>query len=293
MGRILVGTASWTDKTLLASGWYPPGAKTAEERLRYYATRFPLVEVDATYYALPAERTAALWSERTPAGFTFNVKAFSLLTGHPTQRAKFPKDLRDEVPDKRNVYLKDVPDEVAAQVWGRFLGALGPLHEAGKLGLLLFQFPVWFPAGRRNREYILSVKERCAPLRICVEFRNATWMDDEHREETLGFLSDHDLPYVGVDMPQGHPSSIPPVLAATSDAAVVRFHGHSDRWNSRDIYERFAYLYGEDEMRAWAERIEELAARIETTYVIFNNCCADHSQRNAERLAELFEERRA
>src|SRR5690349_11347624 len=111
-GRILVGTASWTDKTLLESGWYPQEAKTAEDRLRFYASRFPLVEVDATYYAPPAERTACRWRDRTPADFTFNIKAFSLLTQHPTRVDVLYKDLRGLVPAKRSLYLKDVPAAV-------------------------------------------------------------------------------------------------------------------------------------------------------------------------------------
>jgi uncharacterized protein YecE (DUF72 family) len=94
MGDIRVGTASWTDKTLIESGWYPPEANTPEKRLRYYARQFPLVEVDSSYYALPAERTVAAWATRTPAGFTFNVKSFSLFTHHPTRIAALPKDLR-------------------------------------------------------------------------------------------------------------------------------------------------------------------------------------------------------
>ncbi|TDB85979.1 DUF72 domain-containing protein, partial [Micromonospora fluostatini] len=81
MGEIKVGAASWTDRTLLESGWYPATADTPEQRLAWYARRFPIVEVDATYYAPPAERTARLWVARTPAHFTFNIKAFSLLTG--------------------------------------------------------------------------------------------------------------------------------------------------------------------------------------------------------------------
>ncbi|WP_106401115.1 DUF72 domain-containing protein [Actinocorallia populi] len=288
MGEILVGTASWTDRTLLESGWYPPEAKTAESRLRFYASRFALVEVDATYYAPPAERTVCQWRDRTPEDFVFDVKAFSLLTGHPTRVDRLYKDLREQVPARGSVYLKDVPARVVEQVWERFLGALRPLREAGKLGALLFQFPPWFTAGGRNREYVLEVKERCAPARVCVEFRNGTWLSPSDREATLGFLRRHDLAYVGVDMPQGHRSSVPPVLEATSDLAVVRLHGHSDRWDSSSVYEKFAYLYGEEELGVWAGRVRELAGRAETTHVVFNNCCGDHSQRNAARLAELL-----
>ena len=76
MGDIKIGTASWTDKSLLASGWYPSGANSAEERLRYYAEQFPLVEVDSTYYFPPSEKNSQLWAERTPKDFTFNIKTF-------------------------------------------------------------------------------------------------------------------------------------------------------------------------------------------------------------------------
>jgi len=94
VGQVRLGTASWTDRTLLESGWYPPEADTPEKRLRYYARQFHLVEVDASYYALPGEQTAALWAARTPDRFTFNVKAFSLFTQHPTPVAALPVDLR-------------------------------------------------------------------------------------------------------------------------------------------------------------------------------------------------------
>ena len=87
MGRILVGTASWPDKTLLASGWYPPEAADPARRLAYYASQFPLVEVDSTYYTPPNERNSQLWAERTPEGSGFDVKAYSLLTQHPTRVA--------------------------------------------------------------------------------------------------------------------------------------------------------------------------------------------------------------
>ena len=288
MGDILVGTASWTDKTLLASGWYPPEVKTAEERLNYYAGQYPLVEVDATYYAPPAERTVGYWRDRTPEDFTFNVKAFSLLTQHPTKPKALYKDLRDKVPDKKNLYLRDVPEEVVEQVWQRFLDALWPLHEAGKLKALLFQFPQWFPIGSRNKEYILEAKRRCDPMRICVEFRNKTWMSEENQAETLDFLRGYGLPYVSVDMPQGHTSSIPPIFAATSDLAVLRLHGRVDTWTSKNIYERFGYLYDDEELAELAPKVRKLSEEAETTHVLFNNCYQDYAQRNATQLVSLL-----
>ncbi|WBC15654.1 DUF72 domain-containing protein [Micromonospora sp. WMMA1998] len=288
MGEIKVGTASWTDRTLLDSGWYPASADTPEKRLAYYARRFPLVEVDATYYSPPAERTARLWAERTPPGFTFNVKAFSLLTGHPTRVSALYKDLRPDT-DKRNVYPDDLPAQAYEEVWTRFLSALDPLVDAGKLGALLFQFPPWFTIKRDNKQYLLEVARRCAPLRPVVEFRHASWFDGDNAEETLGFLREHELPFVCVDMPQGHRSSVPPVLTATADLAVVRFHGHSDKWTSKDIHEKFGYDYSDRELRDWAPKLRELAGQAEQTHVLMNNCYRDYAQRNAATLAGLLD----
>jgi uncharacterized protein YecE (DUF72 family) len=289
MADIRVGTASWTDKTLLASGWYPPDATSAEARLRYYATQFPVVEVDSTYYTPPNEANSERWVARTPEGFRFDVKAFSLLTQHPTRPTALYKDLRPET-EKKNVYAKDLEPKVVDEVWERFLSALAPLHEAGKLGAVLFQFPQWFTLKRANKAYLLECKERAAPYRISVEFRSATWFRDEAAtEETLDFLRSYALPFVCVDMPQGHASSVPPVVAATSkEMAVVRFHGHSDKWTSRDIYERFGYSYDEDELKPWAPRLRELAEQTAETHVLLNNCYRNYAQVNARQLADLL-----
>ena len=189
---------------------------------------------------------------------------------------------------KDRVYLKDVDPALAEQAWDRFLAALEPLRDAGKLGAILLQFPPWFPIGRANKDYILACARRAAPRRVCIEFRNRTWMTEDNQAETLGFLAEHRLPYVCVDMPQGYPSSIPPVLAATSDLAVVRMHGHSDKWDSKDIYERFGYEYSPKELAEWAPKIRDLADRADTTHVLFNNCYRDYAHVNAQQLAGLL-----
>ncbi len=287
MGKILVGTASWTDKTLLASGWYPESANTAEKRLQYYARRFPLVEVDATYYSPPAETTAQLWAERSPADFLFNIKAFSLLTGHPTKLSAIYKDLRPET-DKKNVYPDDLTPQAYEDVWTRFLSALDPLVDAGKLGVILFQFPPWFTIRRSNKQYLLEVAKRCSPLRVAVELRHESWFAGDNQAETLEFLRRHHLPFVSVDMPQGHKSSIPPVLEATADLAVVRFHGHSEHWTSKDIYEKFGYLYPDKELKSWVPKLEKLARETAQTHVLMNNCRGDYAQRNAATLLDFL-----
>ena len=111
MGTILVGTASWTDKSLIQCGrYYPSDVKTAEQRLRYYASEFPIVEVDSSYYAIPSEQTVRLWAERTPGDFVFDVKAFRMFTQHQTAPRVLPKYIRESLPlDKKSLYYKDMP----------------------------------------------------------------------------------------------------------------------------------------------------------------------------------------
>lgn len=292
---VLVGTASWADKTLLESGWYPPDASTAEARLGYYAGRFPLVEVDSTYYGLPSERNAALWVERTPAHFTFNVKAFSLMTGHPTRVESLPKASRDAAPaDAKAVRPHELPGDVVDHVWELFRSALMPLHSAGKLGAILMQYPEWVLPKDQNRERILEAKERLPDYQIAVEFRRGDWMAGREADRTLSFLEKHNLVYVCLDMPQGFASSVPPVTAATSkDLAILRLHGHNtETWKKRGISaaERFNYLYSEPELAEQAKRVEALRSDARTTHVVFNNCYRDKGVINATQMQSLLEE---
>ena len=296
-GRILVGTSSWTDRTLVQeSDFYPKDVRTPEDRLRFYAGRFPIVEVDSTYYFPPTERNAALWAARTPPDFTFNVKAYTLLTNHPTRKDSLSKDLREQLPkellEKRNLYREQLPDEVVEEVWKRFRDALMPLHSAGKLGAVLCQFPQWFVISRRNKDYILECAERLSDLRIAVEFRHRSWLEERNREETLSFLEEHRLPLVCVDMPQGFDSSLPPIAAATADdLAMIRFHGRDpEAWARRDATaaERFKYLYDRRELEEWVPKIGSLAERTRETHVLFNNCYRDYAVRNAKDLQGLL-----
>ncbi len=287
MGDILVGTASWTDKSLLASGWYPSGASTAEERLKYYASNFPLVEVDSTYYFPPSEVNSRRWVERTPKAFTFNIKAFSLLTGHPTKRDVLYKDM--DLPDKNSLYPNDLDPEVVDEVWDRFKQALVPLADAGRLGVLLFQFPPWFTIARKNKDYVLECARRADPFPIAVEFRHKSWMTPDNQDETLSFLEGHALPYVCVDMPQGFKSSLPPVTAVTSDLSIIRFHGHNaQEWESGSVQRRFKYLYSDDELKEWVPRIQGMAEQSKRTHVLMNNCYRSYAQQNATELADLL-----
>jgi uncharacterized protein YecE (DUF72 family) len=291
--RILVGTCSWADKTLVDSGWYPPMAKTPEDRLRFYAEQFPIVEVDATYYGLPSERNAALWVERTPDDFVFDIKSYALFTHHPAALRSLPKDLREALPsglqEKRNLYYRDAPPDLRDELWARFNSALLPLDSAGKLGTVLFQFPPWFLPGRDSSDYILEAKQRLGQYTIAVEFRNDRWLSERNQERTLKLLAENAIPYVCVDEPQGFRSSVPSVVAATAPVALVRMHGRNyETWEKKGIgaAERFDYLYGDKELEEWLPRVRQLAEGAREVHVLMNNCHNDQAVRNARQLAD-------
>jgi uncharacterized protein YecE (DUF72 family) len=293
VGNIYYGTSSWTDKTLLASKrFYPASAKSAEDRLRYYAEQFPLVEVDSTYYALPSEKNAALWIERTPKHFVFNIKAFGLLTHHSVAPRALPAELRERAgEEKKRLYRKDFSPDALELVDDMFVSALRPLDSAGRLGAVLFQFPRWFVRSRPNIDYLRELAERF-PYRIAVEFRGPTWMEDDRADRTLSLLSDLGLAYVVVDEPQRFKTSIPPVVACTSpELALIRFHGRNEEtWEKPGLTaaERFRYLYSEEDLGRWVEPARELAGQAKQLHILMNNCYEDYGVRNAAEIADLL-----
>ncbi|TCB93430.1 DUF72 domain-containing protein [Micromonospora zingiberis] len=287
MTVIKVGTSSWADRTLLRSGWYPREVNDPAGRLGYYADRFALVEVDTSYYAVPTPETTQGWVEATPDGFTFNVKAYRLFTGHPTPVATLPADLRPAGgPDR--IRRRDLPSPAYDELWRRFRAALAPIAAADRLGAVLLQFPPWLARSDAARRRIAELADRCRPWRVAVELRHGSWFDGPAALETLAFLREHELTNCGVDMPQDRPESVPPILVATAGLAMVRMHGHSTEWDSGDKEDRFRYAYGDRELRCWSELLTELAGQADELHVLFNNCCAGQAQRDAERLAELL-----
>jgi uncharacterized protein YecE (DUF72 family) len=298
-GKILVGTCSWTDRTLVReTDFYPRKSMRAEDRLRHYASVFPIVEVDSTYYYPPTAEMAGLWVERTPAGFTMSVKAYSLLTGHPTRPDSLWPEVADRVPLehrlKRSIYLSHLPPDGVDEAFDLFRRALMPLHSAGKLGTVLFQFPRWFRPGTSSRRTLAGLPGRLPDYDLAVEFRHGSWMAEDEREKTLALLEKHGLSYVCVDEPQGFDTSVAPVVAATSDLAVVRFHGRNTAtWEDKEVTtaaERFAYRYREEELAEWVPDIRRLAASARETHALMNNCYRDHAVVNGRQLAALLGE---
>lgn len=294
--NIRIGTCGWTEKGLIDSErFYPEKKMTAEERLRFYATYFSIVEVDSTFYAVPSEQTAKLWVERTPGQFRFNVKALGLFTQHACITKALPVRVREllAAPElkKPRVYMRSLSRNAETVLWDMFRGGLTPLAEAGKLGAVHFQFPHWFHRNRVNIGYLESLQDRL-PWQIAVEFRGGGWMTEEAAPKTLALLRRLGFAYAIVDEPQGFDSSTPMVLATTAPLSILRLHGRNrDTWEAKglpDATHRFNYLYNEEELEDFEKKTERLAGESEEVHVLFNNNYRDYHVRNAAQFSQML-----
>lgn len=297
MSKILVGTASWSDKSLVDSGkFYPPTAKSSEDRLKFYASEFPIVEVDSSYYGIPDPRNGQLWAERTPDAFKFNVKAFRLFTGHQTPPAVLPKDIREVLEPTittKNVYYKDIPEEIRDELWDRFRDALAPLKHAGKLGAVHFQFAPWMAFHPENFRHIEECMAKLDGYQLAIEFRNKTWFTEKHTPRTLAFERERNLVNVIADAPQGPTNTIPAVWEVTCpELAIVRLHGRNhETWNKKGLKtsaERFNYDYATEELSDIAASVRKLAEKVGEVDVILNNNYEDQGQRNGREIARML-----
>ena len=269
--------------------FYPDGVTTAEARLRYYASRFPLVEADVGFYAIPDRAMTERWIERTPDDFVFDVKAHALMTGHATEIARLPRVIRDALPPELTktprVYAKDLPLELRDEVWRLFRDAVEPLHETGKLGAILLQFAPWIRPARHTPAMLARAREQLGDLPIAVEFRHPSWLEPRLRERVWSQLREQRMTYVVADTPPGTPTSLPLVPAITTpELCVVRLHGRrSELWGARDalVVEKYRYLYDRQELDDWLSVVLELSEQTERLHLVFNNCYANYGTTNA------------
>ncbi|MDB5802617.1 MAG: hypothetical protein JWL63_3556 [Rhodocyclales bacterium] len=288
---VRVGTSSWSDKSLIACGrFYPRGCNTADARLRFYAAQFPLVEVDASYYAMPTPQNSQIWAERTPNDFVMNMKAFRLFTGHHTAPNALPQDIQKALPPtlKQNFFYRDVPPSIRDELWRRFVDALQPLKTANKLGAVHFQFAPWMLNNRTGCAHIEHCADRMVGHTMAVEFRNRSWFSGEQTASTLAFERERGLVNVIVDEPQGFENSIPTVWEVTNpELAIVRLHGrNAQTWEYAGNMSggRFDYVYADNELTDLALNIGKLTDLAKDVHTVLNTNKEDQGQRNALRL---------
>lgn len=290
--RIRVGTASWTDPEFIKAGWYPDDVRNdAAGRLRYYADHFPMVEVNATFYALPRHGTVQAWAERTPDDFRFHVKAHQVISGHASDPARLPEPLRDlPYQADRRGRIRTPSRELRDAVIDALVEAVAPLGP--KLGAVLLQLPPHVAAAPDTRAEVARIIDRIHPLRTAVEFRHVSWAESPHREEAAAMLAERDAAWVCVDAPRvDAPSAMPPIVEVTCPAlAYLRLHGRNvATWQgSRTVAERFDWQYSDEELGEWLNPVLGMAEQAQEVAVVFNNNHGDFALRSAARFGEMI-----
>lgn len=297
--NVVIGTCSWTDPSLIKSkAFYPKGANSAETRLRYYASQFPVVEVDSSYFAMPSPSNSMLWAERTPHDFMFTVKAFRIFTGHQTPPDAFPGDIKSVLPPltgrKKNYYYADLSEELRDELWRRFIAALSPLKDAGKLKAAHFQFAPWVTNAPEWRQHIEMCVERMGGHQLAVEFRNQSWLEPKHAVDTLAWERDLGVVHVIVDEPQSVGNYAHGVWEVTHpELAIVRLHGrNAETWNKKGLSassERFDYEYTDRELIELAKQIVDVMGLVRLVIVLLNVNKEDQGIRAARKLQQILD----
>jgi uncharacterized protein YecE (DUF72 family) len=285
---IVVGTSSWSDPGFVEL-WYPKGL-VAKDRLDFYAERFDAVELNSSFYAIPAAKTVEGWAKRTPAGFQFDVKLHKLLSHHSAQLKELPPDLREaETTDRGRVVLDPaLLDEMVR----RTAEAMKPLVDAGKLTSYLLQLTPAFDPRENDLDELAPVIDGLAPTPVAVEFRRRSWASPKRFEQVLDWLSAHGAVFVCVDTPPGdHVPIFPPIDAVTRDTlAYMRAHGRNTEGylHGRSVAERFDYDYSKRELEEIAERATLLDSEAEQVHVMFNNNARELAPKAARALRAIL-----
>jgi len=268
MSVIHVGVCGWGDHDDL----YTQGVR-AGDKLSVYASHFPIVEIDSSFYAILPQKNYESWVKATPASFGFIVKPHQAMTGH--QRGDAPAD--------------------RGELFRRFADSIQPLVDAGKLRAILFQYPPWFDCTREHVLYVQACRQAFADYPVAVEFRHRSWFEGRFREKTLSFLRELEAVHVLCDEPQAGSGSVPIVVAVTHPKlALVRFHGRNAAgWrdpgtgkNWREV--RYLYKYSVAELNEWVPRIQEIARETEEVCILFNNNSGGDAAGNAKQFMRML-----
>ncbi len=289
-GKILVGTASWSDPGFVER-WYP-AKMAAADRLPWYAQHFEMVEVNSTFYSVPAPRMVERWCRSTPNEFIFDLKLHQLLSRHSTTAKFLPRVLQRQVATdaKGKVILSPALEMAMVE---EILRAISILRDAGKLGALLLQLSPAFSPRKHKLEELHPLLESLNGYRVAVELRNRNWAEGEQLNQMLEFFRAHSATLVSVDAPAtNHFTIMPAELDASTnpEIAYLRLHGRDARayTTGKTVAARFNYDYSDDEIEEVAERSERLAKDARTVHVVFNNNALDYAPHAASRLRKAL-----
>lgn len=267
---INIGLTGWGDHDSLYED-----LERQSDKLQTYASHFPIVELDASYYAIQPERNIMKWIKETPDRFEFIVKIHQALTLHA--------DYKDYA-------------ETRSELFEQFKQMLQPLIDHHKLAKVLVQFPPWFDCTAQNIKYILYVRQQLDDVPICVEFRHQSWFNDQFKEQTLSFLTEHHIIHSVVDEPQVREGSIPLVNRITTETAFVRYHGRNRQgWTKKDMTDqewrdvRYLYNYNKEELTDLANKVRIIEQKAKKVYVVFNNNSGGHAAQNAKTYQDMLD----
>lgn len=292
MAEIRIGTASWTDPGFVED-WYPPRLP-ASERLRWYAEHFDLVEINATFYALPVARTVERWCLDTPTDFIFDVKLPKILSRHSMQPRFFPPDLRARLPVSRGrVELNPQTEQLVVE---RLLKELDPLLAAKKLGVFLLQLSPAFRPRDNQLSELDSIRERFAPHPLAVELRNRDWIVEPQLQSTLDYFRSRQITFVLVDAPTSEHFTVMPGFDCTTNPRLGYFRAHGRNAEGyikgRTVAERFDYDYTPEEVKEMAARLRKISQEVDRLHVIANNNRSNYAPKLAAALREALGQQR-
>ena len=291
-GKILVGTASWSDPGFVER-WYPK-KMPAVDRLAWYAQHFDLVEINSTFYSAPEPRKVERWCAATPEGFTFDVKLHQLFSFHSTAAKLLPPELQRRVETDAKGKVKPTRD-VQEALLKFFLRAAAIFRSAKKLGVLLLQLSPAFSPRKHELSELEPLIEMLNGHALAIEFRNRNWATRDQLQSTIDFVRKHGAIFVNVDAPESdHFTVMRSDVDEVTDpnVAYLRLHGRNARAyiTGKTVAARFDYDYSEKEIAEVAKRSRKLAKEARDVHVIFNNNNLDYAPRAALRLRKALDQ---
>lgn len=255
---LYIGTSGYSYKDWI--GTFYPENTDKKEMLKLYAQKFKVSEINSTYYRIPHPASFYYLQQKVPADFKFTVKANQEMTHSREENPAVFKDFKESIK---------------------------PLLEAGKFACVLAQFPYSFYNTPSNRDYLLRFKERMEDIPLVVEFRNSYWINNE----IFRILKNNDIGFCCVDQPQLK-GLIPPIAETTSHLGYVRFHGRNkvNWWEHEKAYQRYDYLYSEEELKEWIPKIKKITEKTTDQYIFMNNHYKGKAVKNALMLIKLLKQ---
>jgi len=269
--------------------WYPKTLRAAD-RLAWYSEHFNLVEVNSSFYAVPARAQGKRWCEQTPDGFVFDVKLHRLLSRHSAGPETLPPELR-KLARVEGGKVQLTP-ELEGALAKRFLEDLRPFRDGDKLGALLLQLSPSFSPRQNKLTELENLFDALQGSTVAVELRNRNWVTGDQRGQTLEFFTSRKIPLVSVDAPADkHFMIMPSEDYVTGELAYLRCHGRNSEGyiKGRSVAARFNYLYNAQEVKDLAARAVKMAAQAPGVHVILNNNADDYAPRNATDLRKVLE----